>query len=121
MPVCQVCTEISLFLILIISFKLEYLTIPAEVNQLTEQKFQNTMQSLYPQLKYRRPGINKNYFIYLFTFAFIVNYWSDAHNRKNFFIEFAAQKGFDPLLAENWENVQIRKEVNKQVKKKKIA
>ncbi len=26
-------------------------------------------------------------------------------NRRNFFIEFAAQKGFDPLVATNWDNV----------------
>ncbi len=40
--------------------------------------------------------------------VFPENYWRDAHNRRNFFIEFAIQKGFDPLVAVNWENVQYR-------------
>ncbi len=46
-------------------------------------------------------------------------YWRDAHNRRKFFIEFASQKGFDPLVPTNWENVQ-RREMIKQVKRKKI-
>ncbi len=40
------------------SFKLVYFKKPtAEVSQLAEQGFQKTLQSLYPQLKYRLPGI----------------------------------------------------------------
>ncbi len=38
------------------------------------------------------------------------------HNRRKFLIEFAAQKGFDPLIPENWKNVttsEIRKQVIK--------
>ncbi len=47
-------------------------------------------------------------------FEFIGNYWSNTLNRRNFFIEFATQNGFDPLVAINWENIQY-----KQVKRKK--
>ncbi len=46
------------------------------------------------------------------------NYWSNAHNRRNYFIEFASQKGFDPLVAINWENIRY-KEIIKQVKREK--
>ncbi len=51
-------------------------------------------------------------------FVFTGKYWSDSHNRRNFFIEFAAQKGFDPLVAINWENIRY-KEILNQVKRKK--
>ncbi len=54
----------------------------------------------------------------LVTFLFIENYWSNAHNRRKFFIGFASQKGFDPLVPENWEHVD-RMEVSKKVKRKK--
>ncbi len=51
-------------------------------------------------------------------FVFTDKYWSnDAYNRRNFFIEFATQKGFDPLVAVNWENIQL-KEIPKQVREK---
>ncbi len=43
------------------------------------------------------------------------NYWSDAHNRRNFFVEFATKKGFDPLVAENW-NIVKTKDILEQVK-----
>ncbi len=43
---------------------------------------------------------------------FTENYWSDALNRRKFFIEFATQKGFDPLVPENWRNI-TRKELAK--------
>ncbi len=33
------------------------------------------------------------------------NYWSDSHNLRKFFIEFASQQKFDPLVSENWESV----------------
>ncbi len=49
--------------------------------------------------------------------VFLEKHWSNAHNRRRSFIEFASQKGFDPLVAKNWENVQYR-EICK-VKKKK--
>ncbi len=40
------------------SFKLVYFKIPAaEVSQLAEQRFQDTLQSIYPQLKHRLPSI----------------------------------------------------------------
>lgn len=28
--------------------------------------------------------------------------WRDVNNRREFFENFAAKKGFDPLIAENW-------------------
>ncbi len=52
-------------------------------------------------------------------FVFKDNYWNNAHNRRKFFVDFATQKGFDPLVAENWENVQYRK-IIKQVRKNLI-
>ncbi len=51
------------------------------------------------------------------AFVFTDKYWSDALNRRKFFIEFASQKGFDPLVASNWENVQYQ-EILKEIKKK---
>ncbi len=55
---------------------------------------------------------------YYLPFVFIDNYWRNAHNRRNFFVEFALQKGFDPLVAVNWENIQ-NTEIIKQVRRKK--
>ncbi len=42
-------------------------------------------------------------------------FWRNAYNRRKFFIEFASQKGFDPLVPEHWEKIQKR-EMIKQVK-----
>ncbi len=58
-------------------------------------------------------------FIYL-SFVFIGNYWNTVHNRRKFFVEFATQKGFDPLVASNWENIQYR-EMVKKVKREKAC
>lgn len=30
------------------------------------------------------------------------NYWKDRNNRREFFVNFAKQKGFDALIASNW-------------------
>ncbi len=60
---------------------------------------------------------NSKYCAYLFS-LYIGKYWSNAHNRRNFFVDFATQKGFDPLVAINWENIQYR-EILKQVRRKK--
>ncbi len=51
-------------------------------------------------------------------FVFTDKYWGDAHNRRKFFVGLAKHKGFDPLVAVNWENVQYRETI-KQVKRKK--
>ncbi len=48
-------------------------------------------------------------------FVFTGKYWKDTHNRRKFFIEFAAQKGFDPLVAENWNNIKT-KDISEQVR-----
>ncbi len=45
------------------------------------------------------------------------NYWRSAENQRNFFIEFASQKGFDPLVSENWDKI-TTKAIVKQVEKK---
>ncbi len=35
------------------------------------------------------------------------NYWRSTENQRKFFIEFATQKGFDPLVPENWDKMPI--------------
>jgi len=30
------------------------------------------------------------------------NYWTEKDNRRKFFVDFAKQNGFEPLIAENW-------------------
>lgn len=34
-------------------------------------------------------------------------YWLDIANRREFFLNFAAEKGFDPYRPENWANVTV--------------
>ncbi len=58
-------------------------------------------------------------YIYLTFFAFTEKYWSNAHNRRKFFIEFAVQKGFDPLLAVNWKNIRCKQVKRTQQAQKK--
>ncbi len=36
-------------------------------------------------------------------FLLKVKHWKSIENRRNFFIEFASQKGFDPLVYGNWD------------------
>lgn len=41
-------------------------------------------------------------------------YWNNIENRRRFFQEFAAERGFDPLQAENWATItpaQVHKKV----------
>lgn len=33
------------------------------------------------------------------------DYWANARNRRHFFERFAADKGFDPLIAQNWYSI----------------
>ncbi len=35
-------------------------------------------------------------------------YWKSIDNRRKYFIEFAVQKRFDPLVSSNWENVKLK-------------
>ncbi len=45
---------------------------------------------------------------------FVGNYWKSTENQRKFFIEFASQKGFDPLELKNWDKIKaldFRKEV----------
>lgn len=39
------------------------------------------------------------------AFFLAENHWSDDGNRKKFFMELAKEKGFDPLVAENWHSI----------------
>lgn len=32
-------------------------------------------------------------------------FWKSSENRRKFFIEFAQEKGFDPMVPENWHNI----------------
>jgi hypothetical protein len=34
-----------------------------------------------------------------------MNHWRIAENRRKFFCDLAATKGFDPLIASNWQKV----------------
>ena len=42
-------------------------------------------------------------------------YWLDIDNRRKFFLKFAEEKGFDPLVPENWYTITKR-----QVSAKKV-
>lgn len=43
------------------------------------------------------------FFIFVHSFTSLLgNQWSDFQNRKNLFVNFAKDKGFDPLVADNW-------------------
>lgn len=42
-------------------------------------------------------------------------YWAEITNRRAFFCEFAAEKSFDPLIADNWNSVTKRQVVAKKV------
>ncbi len=49
-------------------------------------------------------------------FYLLENYWRSIENQRKFFIEFASQKGFDPLILENWDKmttIGFRKQVRK--------
>ncbi len=41
------------------------------------------------------------------------NYWRSIGNQRKFFIEFAAQQGFDPLVPGNWDKITIRAIIKK--------
>jgi len=32
-------------------------------------------------------------------------FWRNIENRKKFFLDFAAERGFDPMKVENWDNI----------------
>ncbi len=51
----------------------------------------------------------------LYNFHQPGGYWNSLENRRNFFIEIAEQKGFDPLIIENWNNVTHEEFRKKQV------
>ncbi len=48
------------------------------------------------------------------------NYWRSTENQRKFFIEFASQKGFDPLIPENWDNI-TKEDISKQVRRRLLG
>jgi hypothetical protein len=46
----------------------------------------------------------------------LARYWAKPENRKNFFVEFAKERGFDPEIAENWYSVDLS-----DMRKKKVT
>ncbi len=63
--------------------------------------------------------------VYFCVWTFIIygnsfcaaNYWKVPKNRRKFLIDFAAKKGLDPHVSENWNKI-TRKDIIKQVRKK---
>jgi len=47
-------------------------------------------------------------------------YWKIRENRTKFFLDFAAEKGFDPYVPENWRNVTYTELREKKVSKEII-
>ncbi len=64
-----------------------------------------------PQVYYQKKKFVNELFLSL-----LVNYWRSAENQRKFFIEFASQRGFDPLVPDNWKKIK-RKELIEQVGK----
>eukprot|EP00026_Physarum_polycephalum_P003969 Phypoly_transcript_03986.p1 GENE.Phypoly_transcript_03986~~Phypoly_transcript_03986.p1 ORF type:complete len:741 (+),score=114.71 Phypoly_transcript_03986:43-2265(+) len=52
----------------------------------------NALIHVYPDIGLKQEGFDR----------MPVGYWNSSHNQRNFFEKFASQKGFDPLLPENW-------------------
>lgn len=55
---------------------------------------------------------------YLLELIFLLNkekYWADPKNRMKFFEDFAAEKGFDPLLSNNWNDIVKQDVINVKV------
>ncbi len=55
--------------------------------------------------------------IYNELISLLEGYWKSTDNRRNFFIEFASQNGFDPLVYGNWDKV-TKEDIIKQVRKR---
>ncbi len=53
-------------------------------------------------------------------FLLLENYWKSTDFQQQIFIEFAAHKGFDPLVPDNWKNIK-KIDFIKQVRKRKLA
>jgi len=43
------------------------------------------------------------------------HYWANRENRRQFFLDFARQRGFDPLIAANWQRITTADIVTKKV------
>ena len=43
-----------------------------------------------------------NKFLFNFNIILLVSRWSEAEYRRRFFVSFAEQNAFDPLIPENW-------------------
>jgi hypothetical protein len=43
------------------------------------------------------------------------NFWKDAQNKRNFFVNYARDSGFDPLMPNNWYKLQLDQLANANV------
>ncbi len=75
-----------------------------KAEQLQEKNFRSIVYSLFPTLQLPRPGIFSIISVFKLI-PFAAMYWRNIDNRRNFFIEFAAHMGFDPLVPENWDKL----------------
>jgi hypothetical protein len=86
---------------------------------------------LFPNLeidktKFEHASNLNSFSFYLFSFFFSFSLstcnfehteiWQTAENRRKFFEEYAREKGFDPLIADNWYQQSIKDVVAKKVK-----
>lgn len=49
----------------------------------------------------------------------IVAYWQAVANRRKFFVDIADDKGFDPMVADNWYALTLEEVIQHKVRKKK--
>jgi hypothetical protein len=45
------------------------------------------------------------FIIFYYYFLFLGDFWADPKNGRNWFDDFACERSFDPLLADNWYNL----------------
>jgi hypothetical protein len=50
----------------------------------------------------------QNHIILIYFILIPENNWLDPDNQRNVFVKFATQKGFDPLVAENWYDITFK-------------
>ena len=80
------------------------------------------LQDVYPDIGLdsnrfsKKPGMSTSPSPYQFTYLLFYfvsfhisgNYWNNDDNKREFFKQFAAKRGFDPLIATNWYSVPLR-------------
>eukprot|EP00026_Physarum_polycephalum_P001909 Phypoly_transcript_01912.p1 GENE.Phypoly_transcript_01912~~Phypoly_transcript_01912.p1 ORF type:complete len:725 (-),score=69.41 Phypoly_transcript_01912:359-2533(-) len=55
----------------------------------------SAVREAFPELRLDPSQFRHNKFIHK-------DYWADELNQRNFFVQFAKKRGFDPLIAQNW-------------------